>query len=254
MIFFAALVGGVSPFCSCQVIPFIAAALGMGVPLAAVMAFWLSSPLMDPAMFIVTSQGLGLDFALAKVVAAVSVGLLGGFGVMALSGSALFDDPLRPRAAPSACATARLRGAPLWAFWREEPRRETFAKEARGNLWFLGKWMTLAYALESVMIAYVPAEWVASLLGGDGLRPIVMGALVGGPAYLNGYAAVPLLSGLIEQGMARGAAMSFMIAGGVSCIPAAVAVWALVKPRVFAAYIGFALIGALLAGMAFSLL
>ncbi|MEC7468069.1 MAG: permease, partial [SAR324 cluster bacterium] len=51
MIFFAALMGGLSPFCSCGVIPLIAALLSMGVPLAPVMAFWLSSPLMDPSMF-----------------------------------------------------------------------------------------------------------------------------------------------------------------------------------------------------------
>jgi uncharacterized membrane protein YraQ (UPF0718 family) len=48
--------------------------------------------------------------------------------------------------------------------------------------------------------------------------------------------------------MAQGAAMSFVIAGGVSCIPAAIAVWALVKPRIFAAYLGFALLGAVIAG------
>ena len=64
----------------------------------------------------------------------------------------------------------------------------------------------------------------------------MLGALVGAPAYLNGYAAVPLIDALLTQGMAPGAAMSFVIAGGVSCIPAAIAVWALVKPRVFAAY------------------
>ena len=51
MIFFASLMGGLSPFCSCEVIPLIAALLSMGVPLAPVMAFWLSSPMMDPSMF-----------------------------------------------------------------------------------------------------------------------------------------------------------------------------------------------------------
>ncbi|MEZ5913781.1 MAG: permease [Paracoccaceae bacterium] len=52
MIVLAALVGGLAPFCSCEVIPFIAALLAVGVPLSAVMAFWLASPLMDPAMFL----------------------------------------------------------------------------------------------------------------------------------------------------------------------------------------------------------
>ncbi len=100
------------------------------------------------------------------------------------------------------------------------------------------------------MLTYVPADMIGSVLGGEGLGPILLGALVGAPAYLNGYAAVPLIDALLAQGMSQGAAMAFVIAGGVSCIPAAVAVWALVKPRVFAAYLGFAFIGAVLAGLA----
>lgn len=65
---------------------------------------------------------------------------------------------------------------------------------------------------------------------------------------------VPLLAGLTAQDMSQGAAMSFVISGGVSSIPAALAVWALVKPRVFAAYIGFAFVGALIAGTLWGLL
>ena len=99
------------------------------------------------------------------------------------------------------------------------------------------------------MIAYIPAEMIAGVLGGTGVGPIFMGALVGAPAYLNSYAAVPLVDALLAQGMSQGAAMSFVIAGGVSCIPAAIAVWALVKPRVFAAYLGFAVTGAMIAGI-----
>ena len=72
-------------------------------------------------------------------------------------------------------------------------------------------------------------------------------AVVGAPAYLNGYAAVPLVDALLQQGMSNGAAMSFMTAGGVSSIPAAIAVWALVQPRVFAAYLTLAITGAVIA-------
>ena len=78
MIGLAALLGGLSPFCSCEVIPFIAALLAVGAPLSAVMAFWLASPLMDPAMFLITSGTLGWKFAVAKTLAAVGLGLFGG--------------------------------------------------------------------------------------------------------------------------------------------------------------------------------
>ncbi len=251
MIVMAALLGGLSPFCSCEVIPFIAALLAVGAPLGAVMAFWLASPLMDPAMFAITSGTLGFDFALAKTVAAVSLGMFGGFGVMLMANTAIFANPLREAPATSSCCSSAkpFSGAPVWQFWKESDRRATFADTARSNALFLTKWLTLAYLIEALMLRYVPADLIASFLGGTGIMPILLGALVGAPAYLNGYAAVPLIDALLAQGMSNGAAMSFVIAGGVSCIPAAIAVWALVKPRVFAAYLGFALTGAIVAGL-----
>lgn len=254
MIFLGALAGALSPFCSCEVIPFIAAMLALGAPLSAVMAFWLSSPLMDPAMFLITSGTLGWDFAIAKTVSAVGMGLLGGMGVWLLKNSAAFADPLRERPQVGGCCGVQqpFSGKPNWRFWSDRDRRATFGESARENAMFLLKWLALAYLLESLMLTYVPAEWVAQVLGGAGIGPIILGALVGAPAYLNGYAAVPLVDALLTQGMSAGAAMSFMIAGGASSIPAAVAVWALVKPRVFAGYIGFAMLGAVLAGVAWS--
>lgn len=254
MVVTAALFGGLSPFCSCGVIPLIAALLAMGVPLAPVMAFWLASPIMDPAMFAMTAGSLGLTFAVGKAMAAVGVGLLGGFGTLLLSRGGWLEDPLRPGVGNGGCggATVRSPKPPVWAFWTEAPRREKFGTEALRTTLFLAKWLTLAFVLESLMMAYVPAEWIAGAVGGTGLMPVVVATFVGVPAYLNGYAALPLVSGLMEQGMAPGAAMSFLVAGGVSCIPAAVAVWALAKRKVFALYLAFAFVGSLSAGLLFS--
>lgn len=254
MVILAALVGGLAPFCSCEVIPFIAALLAMGVPLAAVMAFWLSSPIMDPPMFIITTSALGYDFAMAKTIAAVGFGIFGGFAVMALGRTSLLVDPLRTEANAGGCGCGPnpFNDKPVWKFWKESERVKTFATAARDNAVFLLKWLMLAYLIESLMIRFVPAEWIANVLGGDGLGTIVLGALVGGPAYLNGYAAAPLVAGLIDQGMSQGAAMSFMMAGSVSCIPAAIAVWALVKPRIFAIYISLGFTGSLIAGLSWA--
>ncbi|WP_424939477.1 permease [Aliiroseovarius sp. S253] len=255
MIVLAALVGGLSPFCSCQVIPFIAALLAMGAPLSAVMAFWLSSPLMDPAMFSITAGTLGIGFATAKLGFAVAIGLLGGFTVRAFASSALFANPLKKAQVKSCCSSScgadedTFSGGVAWKFWGEAHRRATFREAALENLFFLGKWLALAYMIEALMLRYIPAELIAQVLGGTGVGPILLGAIVGAPAYLNGYAAVPLVDALLEQGMSNGAAMAFVIAGGISSIPAAVAVWALVKPRVFAAYLGIAVVGAVLAGI-----
>ncbi|NNE52015.1 MAG: permease, partial [Sulfitobacter sp.] len=192
----------------------------------------------------------------AKTVSAIGLGMFGGFGVMIFANSPLFTDPLRERPAVGGCCGVKkpFSGQPVWRFWGEKERRTVFSDTAVENALFLLKWLTLAYLIEALMLRYVPAEWVAQILGGEGIGPIVLGAIVGAPAYLNGYAAVPLVDALLTQGMTQGAAMSFVIAGGVSCIPAAIAVWALVKPRVFGAYLGFAMTGAVIAGLAWQAL
>lgn len=251
MILFAALLGGLSPFCSCEVIPFIAAMLALGAPLGAVMAFWLASPLMDPAMFAITAGTLGVEFAMGKTVAAIGLGLFGGFSTMALVNTGVLPSPLREKPQIGGCCGARtpFEGKPVWRFWQEPERRLAFRDSTVENGGFLLKWLSLAYVIEALMVSYLPAGAIANLLGGDGLGTILLGALVGAPAYLNGYAAVALIDGLLEQGMSNGAAMSFVVAGGVSSIPAALAVWALVKPRVFCLYLGLALIGASFAGV-----
>ncbi|WP_299745408.1 permease [uncultured Tateyamaria sp.] len=256
MIVMAALLGGLSPFCSCEVIPFIAALLAVGAPLGAVMAFWLASPLMDPAMFAITTGAISFEFALAKTIAAVALGMFGGFGTLMLSGTPVFTNPLREKPSVGGCCGVKqpFSAQPVWRFWTERNRLDIFRSTALDNAIFLLKWLTLAYVIEAVMVHYMPADLIASVLGDGGIGTVILGALVGMPAYLNGYAAAPLVAELMDQGMAAGAAMSFMLAGGVSCIPAAIAVWALVKPRVFAAYLSFALAGSVIAGMAWQIL
>ena len=252
MIVLAAVFGGLAPFCSCEVIPFIAGLLALGAPLAAVMAFWLSSPLIDPPSLLITAAALGWPFAIGKAVAAVMLGLAGGFAIKALSRTGLFADPLKAQQAKGCgCGPNPFDGKPVWTFWNEAPRRAVFSTEFTTNAAFLIKWLALAYALEALLVTYVPAELIAGVVGGEGILPIGIAAIVGMPAYLNGYVAPALLAGLIEQGMSNGAAMAFMISGAVSSIPAMAAVWSLVKARVFVAYLGLGLTGAIISGIIF---
>ncbi len=253
MILFAAAFGGLSPFCSCGVIPLIAALLTAGVPLSAVMAFWLASPVIDPSMFALTVGVLGMEFAVAKTLTAIGLGVVGGYTTLALTRAGAFAKPLRDGVANGGCGASSLRNPkpPVWAFWRDAERRAKFRNASISTTLFLAKWLTLAFVLESLMIAFVPADLVARIVGGDGIGSILTATLVGVPAYLNGHAALPLVSGLIEQGMAPGAGLAFLVAGGVTSLPAAIAVWALAKRLVFILYVALALSGSLASGLLF---
>jgi hypothetical protein len=256
VIVLGAIAGGLSPFCSCGVIPLIAALLAMGVPLSAVMAFWLASPLMDPSMFVLTAAIAGFPFAVAKTTAAVALGLGGGLVTHAIARRGWLDDPLRPGVGDGGCGGARVRTQKpvVWRFWQEPERVEKFRKGFVRTTLFLARWLTLAFLIESLMVAWIPAEWIVSSLGGTGIEPIALATLVGIPAYLNGYAALPLAAGMMDQGMAPGAGLAFLVAGGVTSIPAAMAVFALVKRGVFVLYIALALSGAFVAGLTWQVL
>jgi len=258
MIFVAAVFGAISPFCSCGVIPLIASLLAMGVPLAPVMAFWLASPIIDPEMFILTVGALGTEFAIAKTLGAIFFGLFGGFTTLAMLRAGRFADPLKPEvigtgSCNSSCEAKELKSEIVWQFWKHTERRAIFGKEFLTVLFFLGKWMAVAFLLESLMLAYVPADMVASALGGDQKFAIPLATLIGVPAYLNGYAAVPLMAGLIDLGISPAAGLAFMTAGGVTSIPAAIAVIALVKKPVFFWYILLALSGSIIVGYSYGL-
>ena len=255
MVTLAALFGALSPFCSCGVIPLIAGLLTAGVPLAPVMAFWIASPIMDPNMFVLTAAAIGIEFAIVKTIAAVGMGLLAGFATMGLVGLGRLADPLR-RPAQSACAVKSARkllapAPPAWRFWRDPARAQIFVAEFAQTGWFLARWMAVAFLIESLMLAYVPGDGIARWLGGEAWLAIPGAVLLGLPAYLNGFAAIPLVAGLIDLGMNPAVGMTFMVAGGVSSVPAMTAVWALVKPRVFAAYLLLAAVGALATGFGY---
>jgi uncharacterized membrane protein YraQ (UPF0718 family) len=114
--------------------------------------------------------------------------------------------------------------------------------------WRLGRWLLLAFVLEALILAYVPQEAIAGVLGGSNPFAVPLAALVGAPLYMTEVAALPVVSGLLEGGMSPGAAIAFLIAGPATTVPAMAAVWALVRPRVFALYVGIVVVGAAVLG------
>jgi uncharacterized membrane protein YraQ (UPF0718 family) len=238
------------------VIPLIAAMLASGVPLAPVMAFCISSPIMDPEMFIITASGISLNFAIAKTLAAIGMGLGAGLSVFGLQKIGLLQNPLKQNKGRCSCQSsfdADAKVAVVWRFWQQPDRRDRFREEITNNGAFLGKWMIFAFFLESIMIAYIPAYWITNIVGAKSTFALPLASIVGIPAYMNGYAAIPLISGLMEMGMTPGAAMAFITSGAVSSIPAALAVYALVRKSIFVLYIFIGLFGSMLAGYLFQI-
>jgi len=249
----AAIVGASIPLCSCGVIPLIAALLASGVPLGPVMAFWISSPLMGPSMFVLTAGVLGMDFALARLVTAVLMGAGAGYTIYFLSASGLLNNQLHGLSlSKSSCCSsdekADKTGTSGSKFWHD------FWPEVWKVSLFLGKWLLIAFILESLIVHYVDPIWISAALGKNQLFSIPLATAIGIPVYTSGVAAIPIVEGLLKNGMSQGAALAFLVAGPVTTIPAMTAVFALVKRQTFAIYLGTGIVGALIAGYCYQII
>lgn len=248
----AAFFGAMSPFCSCSVVALVAVLLRTGMPLSAVMTFWISSPIISPGMYILTGGVLGYEFATVKLVSAVFMGLSVGFITLSLEKAGIFRSPLRGNSPVRRVALGES-VSPKWKFWREPERIDAFKNEFITVSTFLLKWMVLAFLLESLLIRYVPAEMVGQWVGNDNFWAIPLATILGAPAYVNGVAAVPLVEGLMGMGMTGGAALGFLLAGSVTSIPAMAAVYPLVRSSVFGWYIFMGFATSLVAALSFHL-
>ena len=172
-------------------------------------------------------------------------------------------EPLQSAAVGTAgaCAVCQTVGAqdqPRWfdslaATVRQIDGRQ-FAYEVGRQSWLLGRWLLVAFLLEALITQYVPQSAIAGVLGEGNSLAVPLAALIGVPLYLSNFTALPIVSGLLAQGMQPGAAIAFLIAGPVTTIPAMTAVYGVVHKRVFALYLGLSLLGAMVLGFAANIL
>ena len=245
----ASLIGAVTPVCGVTVLPLMVGLIRAGVPLAPVMAFWLSSPVTDPAMLATTAALLGPGFAVGKTMAALGLGLFGGLGVGLLAGRAWIEAPLRTNdiTGGSGCGASMIDGFD-WRIWREAGQRAAFRRETVATGRLIVICLTPAFAAEFLLNAALQPDALLAYVGRDSWWAVPLAVFVGAPAYIDGYAALPLTRSLIEHGMAPGAAMGFLVSGSVVSIWGAMAIAPVLKLKPFLLYLALALTGSLAAG------
>lgn len=298
-ILFTTCLGAFSPFCSFTVIPLIRRLLRGGVPLSAVMAFWIASPAMDPPIFALTARAIGIRLALARLLGALILSIAAGTITLILERRGLLTDVVRRERARAAAAVPATEPVPVAAgnagtvnlelpppdgdaistgggcadsacqaaagaadddddgasWWPQAVAslrsgrnwRLTGRNIARSTL-TLGKWLVFACVFEGVISVYVPAHFVTDALGGRGLTAIPLAVGISVPLYLNGIGAIPIVAGLLAKGIVQGAAVSFLLGGAVTTIPAMIAVHRVVNNKVFALYLSYGIVGSIMLG------
>jgi uncharacterized membrane protein YraQ (UPF0718 family) len=249
----ASAIGAITPVCGVTVLPLMAGLLVAGVPLAPVMAFWLSSPITDPAMLAATAATLGFEFALGKTIAAFGLGLWGGVATSSLAARAWAASPLRRNRIVNGLSGCGGNAPKTFEarIWREPDRRAVFRQSILATMRLVLICLIPAFSAEYALNAVLQPEALTAYVGRDAWWAIPFAVFVGAPAYLDGYAALPLTRALMDHGMSPGAGMAFLVSGGVVSIWGAMAIFPVLKVKPFLLYLALAVSGSLVTGYVF---
>jgi len=261
-IFLATLLGVGSPLCSCGVLAIVISLLAVGLPLAPAMALLVSAPLMSPSGYTLTEWTLGPEWAHAKLVAAVLMGLGAGFVTLAIQRYGFATEQLFRGAVPDPDFHAHplphehLHCNCTERFGNRVARKtksflKIFGAKSAELSWTVGKFMLIGVVAGIAIRRWVPTDWMTSLFGDGSATSIGAMVVMATPLYVNQISAAGIVYGLVEQGVAAGPAMAFLVGGPVTAIPAMAALWAMFHRRVFALYLAIALSGSVLMGVLF---
>ncbi len=288
----ATFIGAFSPFCSCGVIPVITSLLIGGVPLGPVMSFWIASPSMDPEIFFLSVSSVGWQLSIWRLAATFLISLAAGLFILVAQKKGYINKNIlranlilnpEPNAAnkKSAVQLSLIQPSPersvlvnccadnnnqvllkstdsgcscnVSSVPGDQLAFKRILREAWKSFIMVARFMALAFFINALIKFYVPENLIAGIIGHDNPLSVMIAALAGIPFYASNLTALPLINGLLTLGMNEGAALTFLIAGPVTTLPAMMAVWGIVKPKVFFVYLSFGLFGSLIAGLIFNL-
>jgi hypothetical protein len=259
----AVAVGMVSPLCACGILPVVISLAMIGTPIAPLLALLVTSPIMSPDALLLTWRGLGPEWATLKVAGAAFLGLGTGFVALLLERQGfLAGDLVRLKPVyredgtlASAYEIGLANGVAVrtMAIVPRASRLRFILDRTLDAGLFVGKYLLLAIFLEALLVTFVPVAWITVLAGQKSFASVLVAALAGVPLPVNQIPIIPILAGLLERGMDRGAAFTLLMAGPVSSIPAILALWGMFRRRVVLVFLAVSLSGSIALGLGYQL-
>ncbi|PWR21110.1 permease [Zavarzinia aquatilis] len=239
----AALLGTVTPFCSCSSIPIFIGFTAAGLPLAVTFSFLISSPLVDLASVILLASIFNWSIALAYVGVGLVVAVVGGTVIGRLHLESQIADFVRK--APVSDSDAAMTGAERLAYARDQ------VIEIVGRVW---PYVLIGVGLGAVIHNWIPQEAITALLGQDKWWSVPLATLVGIPMYADIFGTLPVAEALVGKGVGLGTVLAFMMAVTALSLPSLVLLKRVVKMQLLVAFTGVVTGGILAIGFLFNAL
>ncbi len=239
-----ALLGTVTPFCSCSSIPIFMGFTSAGLPLGVTFSFLISSPMVDLGSLILLMSIFGIKTAIVYVIMGLIIAVAGGTIIERLKMDDQVADFIRASKSKVNVNSPKLRIKDRLIYSKDQ---------VISTLKKVFPYILIGVAIGAVIHNWIPQEWVQTVLGSTNPFGVVLATVLGTPMYADMFGVIPVAEALLGKGALLGTVLSFMMAVTTLSLPSLVMLKKAIKPKLLAVFIGICVIGIILVGYIFNI-
>lgn len=237
-----ALLGTVTPFCSCSSIPIFIGFTTAGLPLGVTFSFLISSPMVDIASIILLMSFFGWKFAIAYVLLGLLLAVIGGTLIDKLHLENEIQDYIREmEEGLSQVETYTIKKRMAYG-WGQ-------VKEVASKVWL---YVLIGVGIGALIHNWIPTSFIQSILGNNNPFGLIIATLIGAPIYADIFGVLPIAEALFSKGVPVGTLMAFMMSVTTFSLPSLIMLSRVVKPKLLGIFITICIVGILLIGFTFN--
>ncbi|MDY3738985.1 MAG: permease [Selenomonadaceae bacterium] len=240
-----ALLGTVTPFCSCSSIPIFIGFVNAGLPLGVIFSFLISSPMVDLGSLVLLTSIFGAKIAIAYVILGLVIAVIGGTLIENLHMENYIGDNVKKVNINLAAGQKELTTSDRIAYSKEQTVN-TFKK--------VYPYILAGVGIGALIHNWIPAEWIEIALGSNNPFGVLIATLAGVPMYADIFGVIPVAEALLGKGAQLGTILSFMMAVTTLSLPSIVMLSKVIKPRLLKLFIAICVIGIIVVGYIFNAL
>ena len=240
----AALLGTVTPFCSCSSIPLFIGFTSAGLPLGVTFSFLISSPMVDLGSLILLMSIFGPKVAIIYVVLGLVIAVAGGMIIEKLRMEEQVEEFIRNARAVGIDSPSLTRKERL--IYAKEQVAETFKKVV--------PYILLGVAIGAVIHNWIPEHVIESILGNNNPFGVILATVIGLPMYADIFGSIPIAEALFAKGAMLGTVLAFMMGVTTLSLPSMIMLKKAIRPKLLGVFIAICTIGIIVVGYLFNIL
>lgn len=238
----SALLGTVTPFCSCSSIPLFIGFSSAGLPVGVTFSFLISSPLVDLGSLVLLMSIFGVKIAVAYVVIGLMIAVAGGTLIQKFGMEKYVEEFIR------SAGSVELDSPEL-----TKQERRLYAKEqVQSTVKKVAPYIFIGVGIGAVIHNAIPQAWIETILGSNNPFSVVLATFVGIPMYADIFGTIPVAESLFAKGAGLGTILSFMMAVTALSLPSMIMLRKAVKPKLLVVFVAIVSVGIILNGYFFN--